>query len=906
MKKILLVLGLLSTIALGTQIIPESVSIGNNKPDASASLHLTGTTKGFIPNKLTTIQRDAIVTPTAGLVIYNTTDVELQVYNGGAWVSVGSGGAGGIAYWITTTPYILDDLVIESNRIWRCTTAHTASALFATDIANWVEVSQAPQTTADLPDSLNKRYVTDANLTTIGNQSGTNTGDNAINSNYSGLVTNATHTGDATGATALTVVGINNTIMSTLGTGILKNTTTTGVPSIAIAADFPILNQSTTGNAATVTNGVYTTNKISALSSTTSAELAGVISDETGTGKLVFDTSPVFTTPNIGTATGSVSGSSASFTGSLVGDISGTQGATAYSGTVPLLKGGTGQTTKTAAFDALSPMTSVGDLIFGYTSGTGQRLAVGERTNVLKVGAGGGGDQPEWGAEDRDNLLANPNFEYSTTGAWTCGTSNTCSKTTTSGEFTEGIAALKVVTSAAALDVKQNVATVSGSLLQYVIGVSYKVPSTLIGFQICTLIAGVEKTCVPTANLIQDNLYHTIEIPEVITAGSDVGIKFKSTSDSETVFFDKAYIKQGLGTQALQLDYTYVGSVSDTGVISGTNKTIFSSCVASVGATTCAIPIGLLSQPLSCTMTISTGALIYQVASLSTTSVVFNGTSGTTNYGFRYSCTKTGNDYLASSAAVYSQASANYDWTSYTPTFGTGLGTVSGSNQCKHRRIGGDLEVNCYFTNGTTAASLASISLPNSLLLDAAKIVATNTTTGQGQGFGFWQTSTVTQLGSILTATGTSLSLVYFGAQNSAANGIIPQNGNQIMNTGAIVTVGFKVPISGWSNSASIVGSFAGVFAPQSWTTYTIGTSRIAGTTYTNSSVNPIMINVSCNAATNTQAYMIVSGKTVSTCGWNSLAGGQVSSTMSAIVPPNATYSVTSGGTTLANWNELN
>jgi hypothetical protein len=39
-----------------------------------------------------------------------------------------------------------------------------------------------------------------------------------------------------------------------------------------------------TGNAATVTNGVYTTSKISALAATSSSELAGVISDETGTG----------------------------------------------------------------------------------------------------------------------------------------------------------------------------------------------------------------------------------------------------------------------------------------------------------------------------------------------------------------------------------------------------------------------------------------------------------------------------------------------------------------------------------------------------------------------------------------------------------------------------------------------
>jgi Repeat of unknown function (DUF5907) len=65
--------------------------------------------------------------------------------------------------------------------------------------------SGADATTVDIADSTNKRYVTDANLTTIGNQSGTNTGDNAVNSLYSGLVSNATHTGDVTGSGALTI-----------------------------------------------------------------------------------------------------------------------------------------------------------------------------------------------------------------------------------------------------------------------------------------------------------------------------------------------------------------------------------------------------------------------------------------------------------------------------------------------------------------------------------------------------------------------------------------------------------------------------------------------------------------------------------------------------------------------------
>jgi hypothetical protein len=45
----------------------------------------------------------------------------------------------------------------------------------------------ADATTADIADSTDKRYVTDAQLTVIGNTSGTNTGDNAVNSLYSGL-----------------------------------------------------------------------------------------------------------------------------------------------------------------------------------------------------------------------------------------------------------------------------------------------------------------------------------------------------------------------------------------------------------------------------------------------------------------------------------------------------------------------------------------------------------------------------------------------------------------------------------------------------------------------------------------------------------------------------------------------
>lgn len=68
-------------------------------------------------------------------------------------------------------------------------------------------------------------------------------------------VSNVTHTGDVTDTSGvLTVNKINGVSMAGLATGIVKNTTGTGAPSIAIAADFPTLNQNTTGNAATATS----------------------------------------------------------------------------------------------------------------------------------------------------------------------------------------------------------------------------------------------------------------------------------------------------------------------------------------------------------------------------------------------------------------------------------------------------------------------------------------------------------------------------------------------------------------------------------------------------------------------------------------------------------------------------
>jgi hypothetical protein len=61
------------------------LGIGTVSPDASAVLDATSTTKGFLPPRMTTTQRDAISSPAAGLTIFNTTTTKLEVYDGSTW-----------------------------------------------------------------------------------------------------------------------------------------------------------------------------------------------------------------------------------------------------------------------------------------------------------------------------------------------------------------------------------------------------------------------------------------------------------------------------------------------------------------------------------------------------------------------------------------------------------------------------------------------------------------------------------------------------------------------------------------------------------------------------------------------------------------------------------------------------
>ncbi len=103
---------------------------------------------------------------------------------------------------------------------------------------------------------------------------------------------------------------------------------------------------------------------------------------------------------------------------------------TGVTGTLPIANGGTGQTSQTNAFDALSPTTTKGDIIV-YNGTDNVRLAVGatnghvltvdsaQATGVKWAAAGGGGSGGNWVLITTTTITGSPaNVDFSLTGSY--------------------------------------------------------------------------------------------------------------------------------------------------------------------------------------------------------------------------------------------------------------------------------------------------------------------------------------------------------------------------------------------------------------------------------------------------------------------------------------------------------
>jgi uncharacterized protein (TIGR02145 family) len=86
MKKLIILLAIFTTVAATAQSV--GINADGSAANASAMLDVSSTTKGLLPPRMTTSERNAIASPATGLVLFNTTTNVLEVRSSSGWSSL--------------------------------------------------------------------------------------------------------------------------------------------------------------------------------------------------------------------------------------------------------------------------------------------------------------------------------------------------------------------------------------------------------------------------------------------------------------------------------------------------------------------------------------------------------------------------------------------------------------------------------------------------------------------------------------------------------------------------------------------------------------------------------------------------------------------------------------------------
>lgn len=92
----------------------ENVAGSLTQAEACSILELESVTKGFLPPKMTTVQKNAISSPTAGLIVHDTTSTRFNYYTGTAWREVEQ------CYSGTYTPTLFNVTNIDASTAYVC------------------------------------------------------------------------------------------------------------------------------------------------------------------------------------------------------------------------------------------------------------------------------------------------------------------------------------------------------------------------------------------------------------------------------------------------------------------------------------------------------------------------------------------------------------------------------------------------------------------------------------------------------------------------------------------------------------------------------------------------------------------------------------------------------------------
>lgn len=167
-------------------------------------------------------------------------------------------------------------------------------------------------------------------------------------------------------------------------------------------------------------------------------------------------------------------------------------------------------------------------------------------------------------------------------------------------------------------------------------------------------------------------------------------------------------------------------------------------------------------------------------------------------------------------------------WITYTPTLtGLGFGTPTAIS-FKWRQVGQNMEVQGVFTPSAVTAVLGNIPLPTGYTLNSNLISVANTTANPGQIVGQfgqdWSSAGV--VGRMVTATGTSTSVVYFGKQMvGGTDNLTPALSSANFGASRVISVHFSVPVTELAASTSIYNASCGANCVDTFT----ATSSAAG-----------------------------------------------------------------------------
>jgi trimeric autotransporter adhesin len=133
MKKIII---LLLLVLCGTLQTVAQVGIGTNTPNANAALEVASTSQGVLLPRMTTAQRDAIVSPAKGLTVFNTTLNCIQT-------NIGSAGS---PNWkcLGKSPSCNGTAIVS---LYTCSTASTGSLIVGSAVSNVTQTITATVTT---------------------------------------------------------------------------------------------------------------------------------------------------------------------------------------------------------------------------------------------------------------------------------------------------------------------------------------------------------------------------------------------------------------------------------------------------------------------------------------------------------------------------------------------------------------------------------------------------------------------------------------------------------------------------------------------------------------------------------------------------------------------------------------